>query len=233
MKIIFNDATELQVQSVTEDSGQLLIKTIAATTDVLRAKFSDTFATKQMTVQEQGKTIATYKDYTELYRLEEYAGSIRGVVMYQAQKTPEAQAEVVAASVMVAQIQAQSLTDEQALSVKAIYPQWRDAIGQTVDIGFKFIYEGVLYKTIQENLTIQEQYIPGQGTESLYTCLDETHAGTLEDPIPYNNNMELEEGKYYIQDEVTYICTRSTGQPVYNSLTDLVGLYVEVATETE
>ena len=29
------------------------------------------------------------------------------------------------------------------------------------------------------------------------------------------------------QDGVTYLCNRNTGQPVYNALADLVGLYVE------
>ena len=57
----------------------------------------------------------------------------------------------------------------------------------------------------------------------------EAHAGTAEDPIPYNNNMELIEGLYYIQDGVVYRCNRSTGQAVYNPLNELVGLYVEVA----
>lgn len=52
-----------------------------------------------------------------------------------------------------------------------------------------------------------------------------------DNPIPYNNNMELFEGKYYIQNGVTYICIRSTGTAVYNNLADLVGLYVEVYTE--
>ena len=35
----------------------------------------------------------------------------------------------------------------------------------------------VLYKTIQDSLLIQEQYVPGEGTESLYAVIDETHAG--------------------------------------------------------
>ena len=55
------------------------------------------------------------------------------------------------------------------------------------------------------------------------------HAGTLDDPIPYDGNMELTEGLYYIQDEIVYLCTRSSGQPVYHALSALVGLYVEVA----
>ena len=36
-------------------------------------------------------------------------------------------------------------------------------------------------------------------------------------------------GKHYTQGGVTYLCNRSTGQPVYNALSELVGLYVEVA----
>ena len=41
--------------------------------------------------------------------------------------------------------------------------------------------------------------------------------------------MALENGKYYIQDGVTYLCNRDTGNPVYNALSELVGLYVEIA----
>ena len=59
--------------------------------------------------------------------------------------------------------------------------------------------------------------------------IDETHAGTQEDPIPYSGNMELENGKYYSQDGVIYLCNRDTEIPVYQELKDLVGLYVTVA----
>ena len=40
--------------------------------------------------------------------------------------------------------------------------------------------------------------------------------------------MELSEGLYYSQNGILYRCTQSTGQPVYNALAELVGLYVEV-----
>jgi hypothetical protein len=39
--------------------------------------------------------------------------------------------------------------------------------------------------------------------------------------------MALKNGKYYIQDGVIYLCNRDTGNPVYNALAELVGLYVE------
>ena len=121
-----------------------------------------------------------------------------------------------------------SVSDEDALQMKSIYPQWESLVGKAVKKDEKMQYDGRLWKVLQDH-TVQEQYKPGTGTESLYTEVVESAAGTLEDPIPYNNNMELENGKYYSQGGVVYKCTRDTGQPVYNPLADLVGLYVEVA----
>lgn len=121
-------------------------------------------------------------------------------------------------------------SDAEALLVKGIYPTWQSLVGQTVEQkGFKFTYGGKLYKTIPESHTFAAEWVPGVGTESLYTCIDDQHAGTLEDPIPYEGNMELTEGLYYSQDGVTYLCIRNTEQPVYHALSELVGLYVEVA----
>ena len=125
-------------------------------------------------------------------------------------------------------IQTMSLTDTESLKVKELYPEWESKMGQQVNVGEKYRYGGKLWKVLQQH-TVQEEWKPGEGTESLYTEVTESHAGTKEDPIPYGNNMELEEGKYYSQDGVTYLCTRSTGIPVYNPLKDLVGLYVKVA----
>ncbi len=119
-------------------------------------------------------------------------------------------------------------SDLDALAVKDIYPAWDSLIGQTVNVDFKLTYDGKLYKVIQAH-TVQADWVPGVGTESLYAVIDEGHAGTLDDPIPYDGNMELTKGLYYSQDGIVYLCTRSSGQPVYHALSDLVGLYVEVA----
>lgn len=231
MKIIFNDATELNVQAVKLEDGYLKILTVGNTPEQLRVLFSDAMRTQKMIVQERGQTVATYEGYTAYKWAEVRPGKIYAAAMYKPEKTPEVQVAVQQAGVLVAQLQAQSLEDAQALTVKAIYPAWENIIGQTVRKDYKFQYADKLYKTIQDNLLIQEQYIPGEGTESLYTVIDETHAGTQEDPIPYDGNMALENGKYYIQDETVYKCTRDTEIPVYNALADLIGIYVEVATE--
>ena len=120
------------------------------------------------------------------------------------------------------------IPDETSVRMKSYYPEFADIIGKTVKLGYKFTYNGELYKTAQAELTIQEHYLPGEGTESLYTRIDETHIGNKYDPIPYSGNMALESGKYYTQGGVMYICTRATGNPVYNALAELVGIYVEV-----
>jgi hypothetical protein len=74
-----------------------------------------------------------------------------------------------------------------------------------------------------------EYYVPGTvGTESLFSMVDEEHAGTITEPIPFSTNMEIYEGLYYKQYDVTYLCIRSSGQPLYHDLTLLVGSYVEV-----
>ena len=125
------------------------------------------------------------------------------------------------------EVAVQSLTDETAVKVKTLYPSWESLIGKTLTVGEKFYYNGDLYKVLQPH-TAQESWKPGTGTESLYTRIDEAHAGTLQDPIPYNGNMALESGKYYSQNGVVYLCNRDTGIPVHNSLSELVGLYVNV-----
>ena len=137
--------------------------------------------------------------------------------------------DTMSAMIVVAKASAQALPDTLAPRVAALYDDLEDVIGQTVEQGFKFRWGGKVYKTIQDKTLIQEQHVPGIGTESLYTIINETHAGTKKDPIPYEGNMELENGKYYSQDCVIYLCNRDTGIPVYQPLSDLIGIYVQVA----
>lgn len=135
------------------------------------------------------------------------------------------------AKLLMLTVNTMSLTYNDALSVKSVYPEWETLIGKEVKQGDKMQCDGRLWKVLQQH-TVQEQWRPGTGTESLYTEIVETASGTADDPIPYNNNMELEQGKYYIQDGITYLCTRNTEIPVYQPLADLVGIYVELYSES-
>lgn len=141
-------------------------------------------------------------------------------------KRPLTQEEV-SRMLIAQQINTLSVDDAAAYRMREFYPSWEDVIGRTVDAGYRFTHNGLLYKTIPDRHTFAAVWIPGTGTESLYTRIDETHDGTKYDPIPYDGNMALENGKYYAQDGVTYLCTRDTVNPVYNALSELVGLYVD------
>lgn len=128
---------------------------------------------------------------------------------------------------------AQTLSDNEALEVKGIYEQWEKLVEQgfsTDKVGYIFGHGKDLYRTEQPVYTFVAHYEPGTvGTESLFSHIDEEHKGSFDDPIPYGGNMALQQGKHYEQDGVVYICTRDTVNPVYSALKDLVGLYVEVA----
>ena len=89
MKITFNDATELIIQSASiRADGSLLIKTISATEEELRTMFQDAFKTKKMTATERESTIAEYENYTDLNAVVKYTAGILGVVMYREKETP-------------------------------------------------------------------------------------------------------------------------------------------------
>ena len=118
---------------------------------------------------------------------------------------------LVTASIIVARANAQALPDEQAMQAKALYSTFDDLVKGKYTAekqGFKFRDGAALWKTAQDNVTFQAQYRPGQGTESLYTHIDEAHAGTQEDPIPAKANMEYEYGKYYSEGDIIYLCKR-------------------------
>ena len=121
------------------------------------------------------------------------------------------------------QINTLTVDDNTALRMVAFYPEWAENAEYT--IGYKVQRNGKLWRCIQAH-TSQTGWEP-ENAASLWTEICESHAGTLEDPIPYSGNMALESGKYYMQDGKVYRCTRDTGNPVYNALSELVGLYVE------
>lgn len=121
------------------------------------------------------------------------------------------------------------LSDTQSLSIKELYPKWESFIGQKLSTGQKVQYQESLFKVKQDISVVLANQAPSTLTAALYEEINETAAGTKEDPIPYNGNMELFEGKYYKQNGVIYLCTRNTEQPVYHDLSALVNIYVQVA----
>ena len=118
------------------------------------------------------------------------------------------------------------LTDNEALSVKELYPRWEDKIDMTIEAGYITLYDDKLWKARQTH-TALAIYPPSMDTASLYEMIVKEHEGTLEDPIPYTPPMEIFDGKYYMQYDVLYKCTRDSGIALTHDLAVLVGTYVE------
>lgn len=125
-----------------------------------------------------------------------------------------------------------ALSDAQARTCKLIYQQWSNLIGTTATPGQRFLYGDTLYRvrTDASEHTFSAEWVPGVPTAALYEAIDEEHSGTLDDPIPFTQPMEIFKDKYYSQFGKTYLCTRDSGKPLAFDLADLLGLYVTEVT---
>ena len=118
-----------------------------------------------------------------------------------------------------------SLPDEEALDGVELFEAWRPGTDYAADERIR--YGEKLYRCVQAHMS-QSEWTP-DATPALWTEVALPGDGeTPEHPIAYNNNMALEQGKYYAQNGIVYRCIRDTINPVYNNLADLVGIYVEV-----
>lgn len=134
----------------------------------------------------------------------------------------------------IAEMNTLNLSAVEALEVKNWYPIWGETEnfreGDTITAGTKMQYGDKLWQALQTH-TLMGIYPPSIATASLYKEVtpEDDNLGTIDNPIDYNGNMALEEGKYYTQNGVKYLCTRDTINPVYADLIGLVGIYVTIA----
>lgn len=169
-----------------------------------------------------------YEEYLNIIkRVKREVGKDFGITSTPTTYSAPKQADIT--KLMIMTINSVDLTDSQALSVKSLYPDWSTFIGQTMKSGIKVQYNNKLFKVVQEHIA-QEQYPPSIDTASIYTEIVEDHSGTIDDPIPYpaDGNLVIYSGKYYIEDDILYLCIRDSGNPLYAKLSSLVGNYVEV-----
>ena len=131
------------------------------------------------------------------------------------------------AAVELARDQATDLEDEKAAKLPELFPLWINQLGQPLHAGERYSFVGRLWKVLQDH-TAQADWMPDMTPSLFAEVAADQQQGTLDNPIPYNGNMALEEGKYYTQGGVVYRCIRDTGNPVYHDLSALVGLYVQV-----
>lgn len=120
------------------------------------------------------------------------------------------------------------ISDEEGLDYITIVYKWEKFLDQVLPVGKLVVHNDRLWRVRQEH-TALSIYPPSINTASLYEVVEKEHEGTMEDPIPYMPPMEIFEGKYYIQNDVVYRCTRDSGVSLSHDLSNLIGLYVELA----
>lgn len=119
-----------------------------------------------------------------------------------------------------------SLDDSDALDGIELFPEWAPDTDYARGVRIRWV--GKLWRTRKAHRS-QAEYPPSIYTASLYEIVERPGEGdTPENPIHYEGNMTLVNGKYYEQDGIVYRCTRDTGVPVFAALKDLVGIYVEI-----
>lgn len=132
---------------------------------------------------------------------------------------------------------AQAATDAQALTMTTLYPYWAEKTAYGGDKQPCIVRRSIngrdqLYRCDQPH-TSQTGWEP-ENTPALWVAINDTNAGSIDDPIPAVRGMEYEYGKYYLdpEDGKTYLCER-TGEaaggkvPLHFLPHELVGQYFE------
>lgn len=114
----------------------------------------------------------------------------------------------------LARRQAQELPDAQALDVPILYPYWAAGVKYGGDGEIKIVRRQLegreqLYRCGKPH-TAQDGWEP-EKAPAVWTAINQTNAGTPEDPIPAARGMEYTYGKYYrdLEDGKVYLCVRN------------------------
>ena len=131
----------------------------------------------------------------------------------------------IGASIVLA-TQKTTLTDQEALIIKDLQKPW--VSGERVEPGYIRSYKEKLYRVKEgQGHTTQDDWTPDK-TPTMWELIDEEHAGTLKDPIPWFTGMHPEEGKYYIEDDLLAKCIEDPQITLNGTLAELCpGRYFE------
>ena len=122
---------------------------------------------------------------------------------------------------------AREITDKQkALEVKYLYKEFDKQIGKVLYVGEYIQYGDKLYEVVQEHIA-QADWTPNI-SKSIFMVIDKEHQGTIEDPIPAQENMIYYNGKYYIEEDALYLCVRDSEIALQFMPSVLVGNYFEI-----
>ena len=103
---------------------------------------------------------------------------------------------------------ATDIPDEQALEIKDLFLTWEEALAAGKELGANTVLNdgGQLYRVVQAVTPQSHQAPSSAGMLAIYRPIDQTHAGTAEDPIPWVYGMDCTTGNYYTHNGTVYLC---------------------------
>lgn len=115
---------------------------------------------------------------------------------------------------------ATDIPDEQALEMPDLFKSWDEVLAAGKELAANTVLnlDGQLYRVVQTVTPQAHQRPDSEGMLAIYRPIDETHAGTEDDPIPFVYGMDTEQGKYYSYNGKLYLCNL-TMAPAYGRRT--------------
>lgn len=120
---------------------------------------------------------------------------------------------------------ATDIPDEQALEMPDLFYTWDEVLeaGELLEANTILNLDGQLYRVVQAVTPQAHQRPDSEGMLAIYRPIDETHAGTEDDPIPFVYGMDTEQGKYYSYNGKLYLCNLTMAPCVWPP--DTAGLW--------
>ena len=108
------------------------------------------------------------------------------------------------------------ITDAEALAMPDMFRTWEEVLeaGKALEANTVLRIGRQLYRVVQQVTPQAHQRPDGEGMLAVYRPIDQSHAGTLEDPVPFVYGMDTEEGKYYSLRAATPTCATQDMSPV-------------------
>ncbi len=177
----------------------------------------DIFAKRQL----WREMITTLEGMTD----EAYESYIEPEVIEYIKEVPSAN-DIVSQLKELVEPQVENMTDEEAKKVPALFPVWKDLIGESVTLDKRVWYNNSLYKCILAH-TVQESWTPSASSTLWLNISEEAQEadGSLEHPYAWEQGMISYEGKYYTEDGKLYICIRDSISALYHNIADLISIY--------
>lgn len=120
---------------------------------------------------------------------------------------------------------ATDIPDEQALEMPDLFKSWDEVLAAGKELAANTVLnlDGQLYRVVQAVTPQAHQRPDSEGMLAIYRPIDETHAGTEDDPIPFVYGMDTEQGKYYSYNGKLYLCNLTMAPCVWPP--DTAGLW--------